>query len=589
MLRSTLRVNAAQCSERGAKPENEDCMGLRVPEGTLLALKGVAAAIADGVSSAHAGREASETCVQSFLADFYSTPESWTVKTSAHRVLAALNHWLYSKGRAFREAEQGFITTLSILVLKGNVAHIFHVGDTRIARLRDGHLETLTTDHSVHVGKDQTYLGRAMGMDVNLHIDYREVPVRAGDVFFLSTDGLHEYVSPDEICKHIDQELTAATTQAQPAQTSPPWRDWDRVCRALIRAALDAGSPDNLTCQIIEVESVPRTGEDPLDLELLTLPFPPPLASGMKIDGLRVERELYASSRSQVYLVTQESSGRQLVMKTPAARFEDDRGYIERFAMEPWIGRRVKSPHVVAVVEPEQSPSWLYYLQEFVPGSTLADWIREHPEPDIREVLRIADQIAKGLYALHRRETYHRDLKPENILLGADGIVRVVDFGSCYVSGLHEIEGALREEIPLGTERYSAPEVVRGEVSRVRGDLFSFASILYEMLTGSMPYGEDTEKSKAAWLRGARYRPSTEKNPMIPGWMDAALHRALALDPQDRYRELSEFLYDLRHPNSELPVQAERSTSERDRANRWRNFAVVLLLLYIVTLAWMAS
>ncbi len=594
MINSTLRVDAAQCSEAGAKSENEDCMGLRVPDGALLALKGVSAAIADGVSSAHAGREASETCVQSFLADYYSTPESWTVKTSAQRVLSALNHWLYSKGRAFREAEEGFLTTLSILVLKGNAAHIFHVGDTRIARVRDGQLETLTTDHSVQMGKDQTYLGRAMGMDVNLHVDYREVPVRAGDVFVLTTDGVHDYVTSEDLLKRVLQRVEARAPAREGAGSDgvaipKVGADWDTVCREILQAATAAGSPDNLTCQIIEVESVPRTGEDPLDRELLSLPFPPPLTAGMKLDGLRIERELYASPRSQVYLVTQESTGRTLVMKTPAVRFEDDRSYIERFVMEPWIGRRVHNPHVVDVVEPEQPPSWLYYLQEFIPGITLAEWIRENSEPDIREVLRLADQIAKGLYALHRRETYHRDLKPENILLGEDGIVRIVDFGSCYVSGLQELEGVLSEEIPLGTERYSAPEVVRGEVSRTRGDLFSFACIIYEMLTGQLPYGQETQKGRASWMKRARYRPSTQYNPMIPDWMDAALHRAVALDAKDRYPEISEFLYDLRHPNTSLPVQTRRAISDRERADRWRNAAVGLVLLYILTLAWLGS
>jgi len=574
---SALRVSAAQRSDSGARAVNEDSMGLRVPSGSLLTLKGVAAVIADGVSSARAGREASETCVQSFLNDYYSTPESWTVKTSAQRVLSALNHWLYSRGRAFREAEEGYITTLSALVIKGNVAHLFHVGDTRIARIRDGSMELLTTDHAVHVRGDQAYLGRAMGMDVNLHVDYRETPVREGDVFLLTTDGIHAHLSPDEIVKRITEAGCGSAV------------DWDVVCSELIDAAKHAGSPDNLTCQVICIERISDASGQPIDPALLSLPFPPLLARGMKIDGHRVERELHASARSQVYLVEQEATGRLLAMKTPSVNYEDERGYIERFVMEPWIGRRIRSPHVAAVVDPGSAPTWLYYLQEYVPGETLAEWMRAHPEPDIPEVLRIVDQIAKGLTAMHRRETYHRDLKPDNVLIGSDGIVRIVDLGSCYVSGLQEAAGVAREELPLGTERYSAPEVARGEASGMRGDLFSFASIVYEMLTGSLPYGEDTQKTSAAWLRSARYRSSIERNPMIPVWMDAALRRALALDPAERYGELSEFLYDLRHPNAALPISYAHAMSDRQRADRWRNVAVALVLLYIVTLAWLAA
>src|SRR5262245_19342581 len=113
-LEGGLRICAAQATDTGARDANEDCMGLRIPDEPLLTLKGAAAVVADGVSSAEAGREASETCVQNFLADYFATPEPWTVRTSAQRVLTALNRWLYSQGRHIPEARRGYITTLSI-------------------------------------------------------------------------------------------------------------------------------------------------------------------------------------------------------------------------------------------------------------------------------------------------------------------------------------------------------------------------------------------------------------------------------------------------------------------------------------------
>ena len=114
--------------------------------GNLLTTKGVAAVIADGVSAAEAGREASETCVSNFLSDYFSTPESWTVKRSAQQVLTALNRWLCSRSQGFSENRKGFVTTMSSIVFKSHTAHLFHVGDSRIYRLRDGIERFLITD-----------------------------------------------------------------------------------------------------------------------------------------------------------------------------------------------------------------------------------------------------------------------------------------------------------------------------------------------------------------------------------------------------------------------------------------------------------
>ena len=175
-----LRISAGQATDAGAKPANEDCMGLCIPEGHGLTTKGVAAVIADGVSSAEAGREASESCVQGFLADYYSTPESWSVKQSGHAVLTALNRWLYSRGREYQDRHRGYVTTFSAVVFKSHSAHLFHVGDSRIYRLRQGELELLTRDHATRISSEQSYLSRAMGLDVGIGIsgEHGEIPCR---------------------------------------------------------------------------------------------------------------------------------------------------------------------------------------------------------------------------------------------------------------------------------------------------------------------------------------------------------------------------------------------------------------------------
>lgn len=157
-----LKIRAGQKSYIGIKDTNDDCSGIHIPEEeSLLETKGIAAAIADGVSSSVGGREASECCVLGFLNDYYSTPESWTTKNSGKKVLQALNTWLYGESiRRFGD-EYDMITTLSIVVLKATYAHIFHVGDSRIYRLRGNEFECLTNDHRRSLASSRDMLSRA--------------------------------------------------------------------------------------------------------------------------------------------------------------------------------------------------------------------------------------------------------------------------------------------------------------------------------------------------------------------------------------------------------------------------------------------
>ena len=147
--------------------------------------------------------------------------------------------------------------------------------------------------------------------------------------------------------------------------------------------------------------------------KLNDLPFPPFLSPSMMIDGYRIISELHASNRSQVYLVEDVNTHTKYVMKTPSLNYDDDVAYKERFVMEPWIGGRLSSDHVVKVIESDRTQTFLYYLCEYVPGITLLQWIQENEQPSIETVLKIVRQIVKGVRALHRKETLHQDIKPE--------------------------------------------------------------------------------------------------------------------------------------------------------------------------------
>ena len=226
---SKLKVSVGQFSDKGNKPANQDFCGIKIPDDNLLDTKGIAVAIADGISSSEHSDVASKACIIGFLEDYFSTPETWSVKKSALQVLTALNSWLFNQGKNERNRHKGHVTTLSALVLKSTTCHIVHVGDSRIYQLREGYLKQLTVDHKTWVSKDKNYLSRAMGADTHLEIDYSRHIVEEGDCYILTTDGVHEYISEDELLNIIHENRD----------------NLDKAAEIIIRLAQSKNSPED--------------------------------------------------------------------------------------------------------------------------------------------------------------------------------------------------------------------------------------------------------------------------------------------------------------------------------------------------------
>ncbi len=564
-----LMVAAAQYSSAGLKDVNEDALGIRLPPEPLRSRKGVAMVVADGVSAAQGGRQAAEASVQSFLSDFYSTPDSWSVKTSGERVLSALNRWLYGQGQQYINAHQGFLTTFTALVLRSRTAHIFHVGDTRLYRLRDGELELLTKDHAMRVNAQTTYLTRALGMDWYVEIDYGATDIRAGDLFFSASDGVHGFV-PRALLSDILQDHT---------------RTLEQRCQHLVELALEQGSDDNLSAQLLEVQQLGRGDADDSRLAAVQLPMPPDLSPGQVLDGYEVEAELHASPRSHLYRVRDQATGQVYALKAPSRFFEQDLEYRSHFAVEEWIGSRIDSPHVVKVYTPERARQCLYYIQEYLEGETLRAWRERNPDPDIKTVVGFAGQIMKGLRALHRREALHQDIKPDNLFLCKDGTIKLIDLGSAFVANLHE--GATPAQ--PGAREYAAPEYALNQKPDTRAEQFSLAATIYELLTGQLPYGQTYAQAISQQdFQRLRYTSACRHNPHVPLWLDAALKKALAIHPDLRYEALGELLDDLQRPNPRH-ASTPQPWLERNPLRFWQALAAVLALGNIVLLVLLFS
>lgn len=551
-------VTIGQYTTAGRKDRNDDSFGVIVPDGPHRTSKGIAAAIADGMSSSAGAKEASETCVRSFLDDYYGTHESWAVRTSVSRVLTAANRWLYAQGQSRHGDDGGMVTTFTGAIIKAGIAHVFHVGDSRLALCHGGEFEVLTRPHRVKMARGQDYLTRAFGMTADLAVDAREVPLSAGDRLIFSTDGVHDYLSDTAILRllHTHDDLNIAA-------------------RAIVDAAFDAGSIDNLTCQIVRIDDPGRDTQASYQTRLAALPFPQELSVGQSFEGYRILRELHVSARSQVYLAQDLASGRRLVIKTPSINFEDDSDHIRMFVREEWVGQQVQNAHLLANLAPPRPRRSLYTLSEYVEGKTLAEWMVENPRPHLETVREIIGMLIRGLRALHRREILHQDLKPGNIIIDAKGQVKIIDYGSVRIAGLMDL--GTRLPALLGTRDYIAPEYHTREPINEQSDLYSLGVIAYEMLTGKLPYGHGFGTVKD--VRQRRYVSASMLNPDVPAWVDAALEKAVAKSQAERYDALSAFEHDLAQPNPEFATLRAKPLIAQMGAMNWRvAFALSVLV-----------
>ena len=567
---TALSLSIGQYSEAGPKPSNQDFHGALVPEGAELALKGITVALADGISSSKVSRIAAEIAVTSLITDYYCTPDTWTAKTAGERVIRAANAWLYAESRRnWLQDNQRFICTLSAVVFKGRTAHIFHVGDSRVYLASSGNLEQLTRDHRMPVASSEGYLNRALGVDPNVEIDYLAVDLTPGTVFVLCTDGVHEFVTPRDMASLIEQAANL-----------------DAAAQAIVARALANGSNDNVTVQVVRVETLPdesaqdmlQSAEMALAAEVPRIPY--------DLDGFRIVREIHGNARSNVYVAIDSGTGEHVALKILASDLRDNPGARRRFAMEEWVARRINSPHVVRAYKTQRPRNSLYTVSEYIEGQTLRQWMHDNPRPSLQAVRDIIGQIIKGLRAFHRKEMLHQDIRPDNIMIDRSGTVKIIDLGSVRVAGVREAMPETETGDILGTHQYAAPEYFLGFAGTEKSDQYSLGLVAYELLTGALPYGDGvanatTPKAQAALF----YVSATQLAPDVPDWMDAAIAKAVSVDPSRRYEALSEFITDLTRPGATARERAVASLMARDPLLFWKSVSLVLFLIVVWLLA----
>jgi len=567
-MKNSLDLSLGQFSNMGRKEINQDFHDIRIPKEPQLSTKGVAIAIADGISSSQVSQIASKVCVTSFLNDYFSTPDTWSVKKSAQRVISSINAWLFSQNNQhYYDKNKGYVCTFSAMVIRSSTAYIFHLGDTRIYRLRDNELEQLTQDHVVVESEEKSYLSRAMGIEAQPNFDYNTFQIQEGDIYLFSSDGVHEY---------LDKEILLETLENHP-------EDYDNVAQHLVGEAYKRGSTDNLTLQLVRVNALANKDINQLHQELAQKPLPPVLELRQVFDGYTIIRELSANSRSHVYLAQDNETKVHVVLKMPSIDLREDKAYLERFLMEEWIAIRLNSAHLLKSEMQTRPRAYLYNVYEYIQGQTLEQWMLDNPKPSLETVRNIAEQIAKGLLAMHRQEMVHQDIRPANIIIDNSGTVKIIDFGATRVGGIADINTLLDEERLLGTALYSAPECFLSEVATSRSDLFSLAVIVYQMLCGKFPYDTTVARAKTrAAQKKLKYNYLDLEELAIPLWVEESLKKALSIDPYFRYAELSEFLHDLRHPNEDFINKTRAPLVEREPVLVWKAISLLLAIIIVI-------
>jgi len=567
-----LKISVGQFSDKGAKETNQDFHGVLIPDEPLLSLKGISIALADGISTSKVSRVAAESAVKGFFTDYYCTSESWSVRTSAQRVLEATNSWLHSQTRSqyAYDKDRGYVCTLSAIVIKSTTAHLFHIGDSRIYRLSGNTLEQLTNDHRIVISSQQSYLGRALGVNPQIEIDYQMLRLEPGDVFVLATDGIYEHLSARRIAKAVNEGSA----------------DLDAAAKGIVDQAFEAGSEDNLTVQIVRVDELPDGVAAEVFAQPHELPPPPLLEPRSVFDGYRIVRELHGSSRSHIYLAVDIETDAVVTIKIPSIDLRDDPDYLKRFMMEEWVARRIDSPHVLKPCLLQRKRNFLYVVTEYIDGQTLAQWMIDNPKPSLETVRGIVEQIAKGLRAFHRKEMLHQDIRPANIMIDTTGTVKIIDFGSTMVPGVVEAAPSGDRNDILGTQQYTAPEYFLGEPASSRSDLFSLGVVTYQMLTGKLPYGGQMAQARTrSQFNRLAYRPASHGDRELPQWIDGTLEKAVHPNPYKRYDSLSEFLFDLRHPNANYLSTSSTPLIERNPLLFWKCTTIALALAVVVLLA----
>lgn len=304
------------------------------------------------------------------------------------------------------------------------------------------------------------------------------------------------------------------------------------------------------------------------------------LRPGDKLDHYLIENLVERSGMASIFRATDEQTGRRVAIKVPHPEMEADPIFFERFNREQEIGQKLDHPGVMKVF-PNDHHSQHYMVMEWVEGRLLRGLLNEQGKFPADRAVKIALQVASAIEYIHGHGVVHRDLKPENIMVDANDHIKLIDFGIAANLGSRRITFAKFSQT-VGTPDYISPEQVKGKRGDARSDVYALGVMLYEMLTGKVPF---TGPNAFVIMNDRLLNnpiPPREIDPTISPQLQEIIYRAMERDPNKRYPNAHELILDLEHQDKVGVAERPEVTDWRKRRTPWARRVVLYAMLALI-------
>ncbi len=526
---------------KGTQLKGDDYFEVKVMENITVAV------VCDGVGSSIHGAEAAKRTAQFLVQSLKNRPRSWSMEKSIRHFIENINRVLYLESMEQYERQE-LVTTLTLVVIEGDRLYGANVGDSRIYLSRNGQLAQLSSDHAMDEEGMENVLTAAIGLEESVEPYYFENNLQAGDRILLCSDGLYNELSPEELAEGIKVGASFLVKKASKKHNDD--------------------LPDDTTAVVIEIKELdPR-----LKLKQTDLIIQEQYKKGEEIDGYRLIKPLIQNNRTWLC----EKKGVQYVIKFAPPEAIEDEVMLDLFVKEVWMANRLKAGFFPKAVIPRKR-THRYYIMRYIEGVSLKEYIAKKPL-SVDLGVELAHFLLKMSQYLIRLNLVHGDIKPENIIVTKRKekiVFKMVDFGS--------ITEAYSTVTRAGTPSYLAPERFKQAPITEQTEIYAIGVTLYEALTQKFPFGEIEPFQTPSFEKDPKH-PS-RLNPKIPHWLESVILRAIETDPDKRYHNYSEMLYEIDNPDKVQPY-FDRHTSfiERNEMMVYKVGFITMFILNIIQL-----